>query len=441
MKQQNKSMDTLIDGKYRVLGSLGKGGMGEVFDVLHEQIGKKRALKVLRGNERLPRDMVCRFQREMIVDAAIQNPHVVEVLDAGEMDEGRPYFVMERLEGETLAQLIRRRGCLDLYETIDIITQVCEGIQAAHDAGIIHRDLKPANLFVTTREGKPFIKILDFGIAKFLRPDTDDSTITHEGTLLGTPCYMSPEQIRGNMDMDARVDVYALGVILYECVAGHPPYRADSTALLGVLICEGLPTPLENVRTDLPPVFCNIVRQAMAGDRKKRFSSARQLGEALQDVANGCPTERVVGDDGVAWMRPTVRLQRPGYLPQVNENAPGATSSSKVRSAKRGLLLAAVVIAVAMVTPFVFAQWAKVPDENESSKKLKQPEGKSEQSAIPLHPSASGVSMESDEPPWQSSAPPLGSQSSAPTTSKSSQSMKTLKPKVPDIVKDPLPTD
>lgn len=431
MKQQNDFMDTLIDGKYRVLGTLGKGGMGEVYDVLHEQIGKKRALKVLRGNERLPRDMVCRFQREMMVDAAIQNPHVVEVLDAGEMEEGRPYFVMERLEGETLAQLIRRRGSLDLFEIIQMITQVCEGIQAAHDAGIVHRDLKPANLFITMRDGEPFVKILDFGIAKFLRPDTDDSTMTHEGTLLGTPCYMSPEQIRGNADMDARVDVYALGVILYECAAGQPPYQADSTALLGVLICEGSAIPLENVRTDLPPVFGNVVRQAMAVDRKKRFPSARALGEALLDVANGCPTERVVGDDGRAWMQPTVRLQRPRYLPQVKEDATSSRSSSKVRSAKRGFLFFSIVIAVAVVTSLVFAQWARVPEKDELKGQPIQSVGQLEiSSAPPQGPAAASSQLSaSSQPTSSTSASALTGHTTSFPKPKSSD---------PGLVKDPL---
>jgi serine/threonine-protein kinase len=165
------------------------------------------------------------------------------------------------------------------------VGQICDGIQAAHDAGIVHRDLKPANLFVTMREGKPFVKILDFGIAKFSGALVEDLTVTHEGTLLGTPFYMSPEQIRGKTDIDGRADVYALGVILYECAAGEVPFRAESLALLGVLICEGKPKPLGEMRADLPVEFRDCVASAMAVDRTRRIGSAQELGKRLRGLA------------------------------------------------------------------------------------------------------------------------------------------------------------
>jgi serine/threonine protein kinase len=286
---------TMLAGKYRVLGLLGTGGMGTVYDVLHDQIGKRRALKVLQSREALDTEALQRFQREMKADGAICNPHVVEVYDAGEIETGEPYVVLERLDGETLASLIQRKGVLDVDEICDLIGQTCAGVQAAHDAGIVHRDLKPANVFVTHREGKPFVKILDFGIAKFIRAVADDLTVTHEGTLLGTPCYMSPEQIRGKTDIDGRADVYALGVIMYECATGEVPYRAESMALLGVLICEGKPVPLGVLRGELSAEFRDCVARSMAVDRANRISSALELRTTLQRMTRRIDEDPVTG--------------------------------------------------------------------------------------------------------------------------------------------------
>ncbi len=285
---------TVLVGKYRVVGVLGTGGMGTVYDVVHEQIGKRRALKILHPREELSTEAVHRFQREMKADAVIQNAHIVEVFDAGELEADQPYVVMERLDGQTLSDWLRCRAELRVDEICDLVAQACEGVQAAHDAGIIHRDLKPANLFVTMREGKPFVKILDFGIAKFSLPNADDFTVTREGVLVGTPCYMAPEQIRGQTDLDRRVDVYALGVILYESVAGRVPYRADSLAHLGALVCEGKPTPLRAINPAMPQFFCDVVARAMAVDRANRFGTAGELGAVLWSIANRADSDALI---------------------------------------------------------------------------------------------------------------------------------------------------
>jgi len=211
-----------------------------VYDVLHEQIDKRRALKVLHTREGLSPDALRRFQWETKADAAIQNPHVVEVFDAGELEGGIPYVVMERLEGETLAELLDREGFLPIAQICELVAQACVGVHAAHEAGIVHRDLKPANVFVTWRDGKPFVKILDFGIAKFDRELRADMTVTQEGTVLGTPLYMAPEQVRGRSDGGDRADGYAWGAVLYACATGRDQVHSDSDARGGVRVSAGV---------------------------------------------------------------------------------------------------------------------------------------------------------------------------------------------------------
>jgi serine/threonine protein kinase len=272
---------TVVAGKLRVVRLLGMGGMGAVYEVEHQLTKHRRALKLLHPEMLEHPVVVARFLREASAAGRIGNSHVVETFDAGTLESGEPYLVMELLQGKTLAAKLDRQRRLKLGEIVDLVGQACSGVAAAHAAGIVHRDLKPENLFVIESDGKPFVKILDFGISKFDKELTGTHGDTKEGTALGTPYYMSPEQVSGDKELDARTDIYALGVILYECSSGKRPFVADALPKLSVLIHEGKAEPLDELRPDLPAGFVEVVKRAMAKDPDARFPSVRELAAAL----------------------------------------------------------------------------------------------------------------------------------------------------------------
>lgn len=276
---------TLLAGKFRVIRPLGEGGMGSVFEIEHELTKHRRALKMLHSAMAAMPGIVERFLREASAAGRIGNPHIAETFDAGVLETGEPYLVMELLRGEPLSARIAR-GPLLLNEAVELIGQACAGVAAAHAAGIVHRDLKPDNLFVVEVEGRPFVKLLDFGISKFDRNQIGGMALTQEGAAMGTPYYMAPEQIRGLANLDARADVYALGVILYECLAGKRPFESEVLTHLAILIHAGDHQPLEQLRPDLPPGFADLVRHAMASDRDKRLQTAVELRQRLERYGN-----------------------------------------------------------------------------------------------------------------------------------------------------------
>jgi serine/threonine-protein kinase len=339
---------TLIAGKLRVLRLLGMGGMGAVYEVEHELTKHRRALKMLHAQFRAYPTVIARFLREASAAGRIGNPHIIETFDAGELESGEPYLVMEYLEGETLSDLIGRKGRLSVGELADLLSQACVGVQAAHDRGIVHRDLKPDNLFIITRDNKPFVKLLDFGVSKFDAELTGGMGMTKEGATLGTPFYMPPEQVRGEKDIDARADVYALGVILYECASGKRPFEADTLPHLALLIHEGKPQPLEELRPDLPQGFADLVRRAMASDRKLRFGSARELAEALSHFG-GVSLDATMEGQAPIMMRTGSASSAVHSADSLGPTMPGqaisvAQEGKPAKSSKTGIIVAAAAL-------------------------------------------------------------------------------------------------
>jgi tRNA A-37 threonylcarbamoyl transferase component Bud32 len=276
---------TKLGGRYVIADIIADGGMGRVYLATHDVLNKRFAIKVLHAELANNEDLAARFVREAQAAATIDSQHVVDISDFGRLDDGTGYFVMEYLEGRTLAQLIRERGALEPGLIIDIAQQLASGLSAAHARGIVHRDLKPDNVTIIQRERNPyFCKILDFGIAK---APTSDSGERHTlaGTLLGTPHYMAPEQIDGD-DVDARSDIYSLGAVMYEMASGHPPFEADSIVSVLVMHKCDAPTPLAEVPAAqrCPAELQAAVMRCLEKDPDARYASASDLYAALCSI-------------------------------------------------------------------------------------------------------------------------------------------------------------
>jgi len=296
----------VIAGKYRIEHTLGRGGMGVVMAALHEQLNQRVALKFLTDDAYQHPEAVARFVREARAAVQIQSEHVARVIDVGTLDNGAPYMVMEYLRGRDLKEVSSRRGPMPVSEAVDYLLQACDAVAEAHSLGIVHRDLKPSNLFLTERPDRsPLVKVLDFGISKALRGGDSSSQLhmTATAAIMGSPQYMSPEQIRSSKTVDARADVWALGTILHELLTGSPPYVADTIPGLLAMIVADPPPALCAVRPDAPPQLEAVILRCLEKNRDQRFASVAALARALERFAS---TEckplvrrivRVLGDD------------------------------------------------------------------------------------------------------------------------------------------------
>jgi serine/threonine-protein kinase len=292
------AFDSLIGatlaGRYEIVRRIGEGGMGAVYEARHAVIGKRVAVKVLLEKFLTKSDFVARLLQEARLASSIGHENIVDVTDFGTTDDGRSFVVMEFLDGEALSQLIMREAPLPVERSLRIARQVASALGAAHAKGIYHRDVKPENVYLVRRGEADFVKVVDFGISKAVKQGGNDEAgeayrLTHTGLLLGTPLYMSPEQARGDEDLDHRVDIWALGVMMYECLTGEVPFRANN--YLGIIsqVLTHTAAPPSKVRPELgiPDAVEAVVMRAMAKDRALRYQAMTDLERDLERLLAG----------------------------------------------------------------------------------------------------------------------------------------------------------
>jgi serine/threonine protein kinase len=292
-------------GNYRLTARLGEGGMGVVYLAEHPVIGKKVALKAIHPELSRNADVVSRFVQEAKSVNQIGHEHIVDIADFGTTPGGEFYFIMEYLQGEALADRLKREGHLDATRAMVIGAQIADALDASHEHGIIHRDLKPENIFLVQRGGsKDFVKVLDFGLAKLVDTEEKVSHKTRAGSVMGTPYYMAPEQCEGKTEIDHRADIYSLGVLMFEMLTGKVPFGGDG---YGEIIVKHITMPPPSVRSlvpELSPELDLILFRALAKDRTQRFQTMAELRDALLDpnrYASAAPVVAVPDDlSGVA---------------------------------------------------------------------------------------------------------------------------------------------
>ncbi|HEU4408892.1 MAG TPA: protein kinase [Polyangiaceae bacterium] len=277
----------IVAQRYRIERMLGVGGMGVVMaathTVLHEKVAIKLLLPELAKNEEASK----RFVREARAAARVKSEHIARVTDVGALEDGTPFMVMEYLEGETLAGLLEQRGRLPVGEAIDYVLQACRALAAAHDKGIVHRDLKPSNLFLARQDdGSHVIKVLDFGISKVNTPGSfNEGNITKTSAVMGSPNYMSPEQMRSTRTVDGRSDIWSLGVSLYELIAGDPPFMGQSFPEVCLAIAQDPPVPLRKHVPEVPAELEAVVFKCLEKDPERRFAKVSEFARALLPFA------------------------------------------------------------------------------------------------------------------------------------------------------------
>jgi len=362
MYQELKSVVRVGDvlaAKYRVDRMLGAGGMGVVVAATHVQLDQVVALKLVRAEALHNPEVVARFEREARIAVRLKSEHAARIIDVGRLESGSPYIVMEYLEGQDLAQLLEQRRPLPVVVACDYVIQACDAIAEAHSLGIVHRDLKPGNLFLArTSHDQQVIKVLDFGISKTQGP-AGDVNMTRTQAVMGSPGYMSPEQMRSTKNVDSRTDIWSLGVILYELIAGRTPFQADTFSALCVKIAVDPHPPMLELPAKLPPGFEAVVNRALEKDPAMRFQSAAELAQALAPYAGASARERAK----------RLGAASPGVMPSAAHHvmldsdantfdaasgqAPGGTRGQPGRSHARVIagagIAAVVVIGVAIV--------------------------------------------------------------------------------------------
>ena len=280
--------EEILGGKYKVDRVIGVGGMGAVVSAVHKQLGHRVAFKFLLPTMRTE-EFTDRFLREGRAAAKIQSEHIARVIDADVLANGTPYLMMEYLQGADLADYLAEQGALPIEDAVDVVLQTLEALATAHNAGVVHRDLKPSNLFVARRpDGSSLVKVLDFGISKLsvLTEMESKMSLTRPGALLGSPMYMSPEQLRNAKDVDQRADIWAVGIVLHELLTGKPIFVADNFPALCAMIVGEPATPLREIIPDAPEELEHIILRCVEKDAADRWPSAAALAQELAPFAS-----------------------------------------------------------------------------------------------------------------------------------------------------------
>jgi hypothetical protein len=322
----------VIDNKFKVEGILGEGGMGVVVAALHLELDVRVALKFLLPEAFSNLEAVQRFIREARAAARIRSEHVARILDTGRLEDGSPFQVMELLEGEDLAKVLATRGAVAVEDAISYVLQASEALAEAHTAGIIHRDLKPANLFLARKPDRTTIlKVLDFGISKNLL--STEKGLTRSNAIVGSPFYMSPEQLTYGGEVDARSDIWSLGIILYELISGTPPFGGETLPQVVAGILTNRPRTVAELRPGLPPGVGAAIHRCMMTNAGDRFTSVAELAHALAPY--GPPSAR---ESAERISRVMHHSYAPGALaptmsePRPNEATGGVAASAAARS-------------------------------------------------------------------------------------------------------------
>jgi eukaryotic-like serine/threonine-protein kinase len=371
----------VLAGKYRVERILGIGGMGVVVAAHHLQLDEKVALKFLLPQSLADTDAVARFLREARAAVKIKNEHVARVIDVGTLPNGAPYMVMEYLDGGDLAAWLKQRGPLPIEQAVEFVLQACVAVADAHALGIVHRDLKPANLFCVRRsDGQLSIKVLDFGISKLasIAGAGPSLAMTKTASMMGSPLYMSPEQMRSSKDVDAQTDIWALGVILFELISGRPPFQGDSITELAIKINNEAAPPIQSVRPDVPGELQTIVSKCLEKDRRRRYRNVAELALALVPFAPKRAQGTVDRISGIIhasglststltappFGQPSNTRLSTGTLPAMGRTTAGSYAHKPARGkAVAGGLLAGAVLLVAIVFSILAWRRRSAPDE------------------------------------------------------------------------------
>ena len=361
----------ILAGKYRVERVLGVGGMGLVVAARHLQLDERVALKFMLWEMLTNAEAVARFAREARAAVRIKSEHVARVSDVGVLESGAPYMVMEYLDGGDLSAWLKQHGQLTVEQTVEFVLQASEAIAEAHALGIVHRDLKPANLFVIRRpDGALSIKVLDFGISKVtgLHSSAPDFDMTKTSAVMGSPNYMSPEQMHSVKDVDARSDIWALGVILYELLAGVTPFAADAFPELVLKIATKPPTPLRDRAPNVPLGLERVVLKCLEKDPGRRYATIGELAVALVEFGprrSKLSVERIAGVLKAAGMSASALALPPSSDSTTPANAGtaaawGQTAPGSARS-KRALLAGAAVLGVGVLASAGYAMLGRTP--------------------------------------------------------------------------------